>query len=92
MHTAAAVLLIAASGIGVTVFPRSILIFLAFQGSLVFVYLQFVAMRLYEYPLMLACRIWVGVMIIFIALPLIVAWTSSGAGWHDEDGLFRSSW
>ena len=39
MHTAAAVLLVAASGLGVTVFPRSILVFLAFQGSLVFVYL-----------------------------------------------------
>jgi branched-chain amino acid transport system permease protein len=43
MHTAAAVLLIAASGVGVTVFPRSILIFLAFQSSLVFVYLARIA-------------------------------------------------
>jgi branched-chain amino acid transport system permease protein len=39
MHTVAAVVLIAASGVGVTVFPRSILVFLVFQASLVFVYL-----------------------------------------------------
>jgi branched-chain amino acid transport system permease protein len=39
MHTVAAVALIVASGVGVAVFPRSILVFLVFQASLVFVYL-----------------------------------------------------
>jgi branched-chain amino acid transport system permease protein len=39
MHTLASVALIAVSGLGVAVFPRSILVFMLFQSSLVFVYL-----------------------------------------------------
>ena len=39
MHVAAAVAFLVLSGAGVAVFPRSILVFLAFQSSLVFIYL-----------------------------------------------------
>ena len=39
IHSAAAVAFVALSGAGVAMFPRSILVFLVFQSSLVFVYL-----------------------------------------------------
>ncbi len=66
-----------------------IVLHLVVEFSLVFLYLQFVATRLYEYPLMVACRVWIIAIILLVGLPVVVAGTSTGAAWHDQDGIYR---